>query len=119
MIADVEHEHLRREALEHLGRAGVRVSEAEAAAIEVADLGLGRPREIGLQLLVYVNTERCCAKELVLLPLQLCPEHRHPPFDGSLQTGWFQDGSAGTIGSPRRRQRRKPTGIQRRRRTRG
>ena len=73
---------LAREALESLRRAGVVVTPAEAQAIEVADFGLGRPREIGLQLIVYVNTERCCAKELVLLPFQLCPEHRHPPFDG-------------------------------------
>ena len=30
----------------------------------------------------YVNTERCCAKELVLLPGQTCPEHRHPEING-------------------------------------
>jgi D-lyxose ketol-isomerase len=29
-----------------------------------------------------VNTESCCAKELAMLPGQLCPEHRHPPVDG-------------------------------------
>jgi D-lyxose ketol-isomerase len=29
-----------------------------------------------------VNTERVCAKELVLFPRQCCPEHRHPPVDG-------------------------------------
>jgi D-lyxose ketol-isomerase len=34
-------------------------------------------------LLVYVNTDRYCAKELVLYPEQECPEHRHPPFDGT------------------------------------
>ncbi len=79
---NVEGDRLRSKALEYLGWAGVHVSEAEAATIEVADFGLGRPREIGLQLVVYVNTERCCAKELVLLPNQLCPEHRHPPFGG-------------------------------------
>jgi D-lyxose ketol-isomerase len=77
-----DRESLAREALVHLERAGIRLTEAEAAAVEVADFGLGRPRHIGLQLVVYVNTERCCAKELVLLPRQLCPEHRHPPFDG-------------------------------------
>jgi D-lyxose ketol-isomerase len=49
----------------------------------VADLGLGRLREVGLQVLIYVNTDRYCAKELVLYPGQLCPEHRHPPFDGT------------------------------------
>jgi D-lyxose ketol-isomerase len=46
----------------------------------VADFGLGRLEEIGLQLVVYVNTERVCAKELVLFPEQVCPEHRHPPI---------------------------------------
>ena len=34
-------------------------------------------------LLVYVNTDRYCAKELVLRPGQTCPEHRHPPFQGT------------------------------------
>jgi D-lyxose ketol-isomerase len=29
-----------------------------------------------------VNTDRVCAKELVLFPHQRCPEHRHPPFEG-------------------------------------
>jgi D-lyxose ketol-isomerase len=49
----------------------------------VADFGLSRLRESGLQLLTYVNTDRHCAKELVLSPGQTCPEHRHPPFDGT------------------------------------
>jgi D-lyxose ketol-isomerase len=47
----------------------------------VADFGLSKLEETGLQLVVYVNTERVCAKELVMFPWQLCPEHRHPPFD--------------------------------------
>jgi D-lyxose ketol-isomerase len=37
---------------------------------------------IGLELIVYVNTDRCCAKELILFPGQTCPEHRHPPVEG-------------------------------------
>ena len=56
---------------------------AEEAEIEVADFGLGQLEEIGLQLVVYVNTARVCAKELVLFPGQTCPEHRHPPIDGA------------------------------------
>lgn len=55
----------------------------EREAIEVADFGLGDLERIGLQLVVYVNTERVCAKELVLFPEQTCPEHRHPPHEGS------------------------------------
>lgn len=31
---------------------------------------------------MYVNTEKCCAKELVLFPGQTCPEHRHPEING-------------------------------------
>jgi D-lyxose ketol-isomerase len=66
-----------------LDEAGIVLTDAERAVIEVADFGLGRLGELGLQLVVYVNTERVCAKELVLLPGQTCPEHRHPPVEGS------------------------------------
>jgi D-lyxose ketol-isomerase len=70
-------------AAERLAAAGIALTDADRAAIEVADFGLSRLREAGLMLLVYVNTDRYCAKELVLYPGQACPEHRHPPFDGS------------------------------------
>jgi D-lyxose ketol-isomerase len=62
-----------------LAAAGIVLTPKEQEEIEVADFGLGRLDEIGLQVVVYVNTERVCAKELVLLPGQTCPEHRHPP----------------------------------------
>jgi D-lyxose ketol-isomerase len=62
-----------------LADAGVVLTRAEEEAIEIADFGLGRFEEVGLAVVVYVNTDRVCAKELVLLPHQLCPEHRHPP----------------------------------------
>jgi D-lyxose ketol-isomerase len=64
-----------------LAAAGIVLTGAEREAIEVADFGLSRLREEGLMLLVYVNTDRYCAKELVMYPGQTCPEHRHPPFD--------------------------------------
>jgi D-lyxose ketol-isomerase len=70
-------------AAEQLTAAGIVLTDAECGAIEVADFGLSRLREQGLMLLVYVNTDRYCAKELVLYPGQECPEHRHPPFDGT------------------------------------
>lgn len=58
-------------------RAGIVITPEERSNIEVADFGLGMLDEVGLQLLVYVNTERCCAKEMVLKPFQTCPEHKH------------------------------------------
>src|SRR5579864_6094429 len=61
--------------------AGIVLTSQESEQIEVADFGLGELETTGLQLVVYVNTERVCAKELVLFPRQTCPEHRHPPID--------------------------------------
>lgn len=66
-----------------LREAGIVLTDDELRAIEVADFGLSRLDETGLAVVVYVNTERVCAKELVMLPRQVCPEHRHPPFDGT------------------------------------
>ena len=83
MITRREQRQAREYAAEQLRLAGVTLAPAELDRIEVADFGLGRLREIGLLLLVYVNTDRYCAKELVLRPNQMCPEHRHPPFDGT------------------------------------
>jgi D-lyxose ketol-isomerase len=65
-----------------LDAAGIVLTPAERESIEIVDFGLGRLEEIGLQIVVYVNTDRVCAKELVLFPHQRCPEHRHPPVDG-------------------------------------
>jgi D-lyxose ketol-isomerase len=46
--------------------------------VEVADFGLNDLERTGLQLVVYINTERVCAKELALTARQTCPEHKHP-----------------------------------------
>ena len=83
MISLQEHREAQAYAAGELAAAGIVLADEELERIEVADFGLGRLREVGLQLLVYVNTDRCCAKELVLYPDQLCPEHRHPPFEGT------------------------------------
>jgi len=65
-----------------LDEAGIVLTPRERESIEIADFGLDRFEEIGLQIVVYVNTDRVCAKELVLFPHQRCPEHRHPPVEG-------------------------------------
>jgi D-lyxose ketol-isomerase len=67
-----------------LQSAGVVLTDDEKRHIEVADFGLSDLANTGLQLVVYVNTERVCAKELVLMPGQTCPEHRHVSVGGEL-----------------------------------
>lgn len=71
-----------RKALEMYEKANIVLTEEEKQSIEVADFDKGMVNELGLQLLVYVNTERVCAKEMVLLPGQSCPEHKHVPTHG-------------------------------------
>ena len=66
-------------AAQALEEAGIVLTRAERDSIDIVDFGLGDFERTGLAILVYVNTERVCAKELVMLPNQLCPEHRHPP----------------------------------------
>lgn len=82
MITRSEQREAQAYAAEELAAAGIVLSADELDRIEVADFGLSQLREQGLMLVVYVNTDRYCAKELVLYPGQTCPEHRHPPFDG-------------------------------------
>ena len=82
MITKEQLREARRRSLEYLDRAGIVVTPEEATAIEVSDMGLGSLEEVGLQVVVYLNTDRVCAKELVLFPRQTCPEHQHPPVAG-------------------------------------
>jgi D-lyxose ketol-isomerase len=65
-----------------LSEAGIALTPEEKANIEVADFNLGQLEQTGLEIITYVNTFRCCAKELVLFPRQTCPEHVHPPVEG-------------------------------------
>jgi D-lyxose ketol-isomerase len=78
----VTNSEARERAAAMLDEAGIVLTPGERESIEIADFGLDRLEEIGLQIVVYVNTDRVCAKELVLFPHQRCPEHRHPPVDG-------------------------------------
>jgi D-lyxose ketol-isomerase len=73
-----EVEKLQAEAAGFLTRAGIALAEQERKSIEVADYGLNDIRHVGLEIVMYENNERYCAKELVLLPRQMCPQHRHP-----------------------------------------
>ncbi|MGN8647424.1 D-lyxose/D-mannose family sugar isomerase [Gracilibacillus sp. HCP3S3_G5_1] len=67
-----------KKTIEILSNAGIVLTEDEKQRVEVADFGLGRLEEEGLQLVTYENNAYYCAKELVLFPNQTCPEHKHP-----------------------------------------
>ena len=67
-------------ARQYLDRTGIVLTPEESLNMEVADFGLGELETTGLELVVYINTDRVCAKELVLFPRQTCPEHLHPPI---------------------------------------
>jgi len=82
MIKRSDLENYKRITAQMLRDANIVLTEAEAKAIEIADFGLSRFEEMGLAILVYINTERVCAKELMMLPNQNCVEHRHPDIDG-------------------------------------
>lgn len=84
MLKKEDYDRLKAAAAEYFKKAGIVVTEKEMSAFQVAEYDLGCVDTIGLELIEYVNTERCCAKELVLLPGQTCPEHRHPPVCGEV-----------------------------------
>lgn len=81
MVIPTEIAEARQRAASMLREAGIAITPLEAEAIEITDCGLGALEHEGLQLVVYVNTERYCAKELVLFPRQTFPQHRHPAVD--------------------------------------
>jgi len=70
--------------LTKLKETNIMVTKEEQSKIEIADFGLNNFEEFGLGILTYVNNGLYCAKELVMLPNQICPEHRHPPFNDYL-----------------------------------
>jgi D-lyxose ketol-isomerase len=82
VLARDQYRQAQAQTVQMLSQAGIVLTPDEQESIEVADLGLGELEKTGLQLVVYVNTDRYCAKELVLFPRQTCPEHRHPPVEG-------------------------------------
>jgi D-lyxose ketol-isomerase len=82
MITQQEATAARRRAEEYLERAGIALTPEEKKNMEIADFGLSDLNNIGLEVIVYVNESRYCAKELVMFPRQICPEHRHPPVAG-------------------------------------
>jgi len=82
LLPKKQYEDAQRRAVEFYGKAGIVLTPKEKKEIEVAEFHLSDVENIGLEIVVYVNTERVCAKELAMFPRQTCPEHKHPTIDG-------------------------------------
>jgi D-lyxose ketol-isomerase len=82
MLSKSEIRKAQARAARMLKAAGIAITPRERASIEVADFGLGELGRTGLEIVLYENNDRYCAKELVLFPRQTCPEHRHPRVAG-------------------------------------
>lgn len=82
MISKTQLQDAKQKAITMLKTAGIVLTSREQDEIEVADFGLGELDKTGLELVVYINTARYCAKELVMFPRQTCPEHKHPSSQG-------------------------------------
>ena len=78
MITKQQYEKAVEKTVDLLKKAGIVITPEEKAKIEVADFGLNELEKTGLEIITYVNTERVCAKEIMMFPHQTCPEHRHP-----------------------------------------
>ncbi|HZT32297.1 MAG TPA: D-lyxose/D-mannose family sugar isomerase [Bryobacteraceae bacterium] len=82
MISAQQYQQATERAAGMLRAAGIVITPEERGRLEVADFGLNELEKTGLEILTYVNTERCCAKEIVMFPGQTCPEHWHPTIGG-------------------------------------
>ncbi len=78
MLSPEEAKQARERAAKMIENAGIVLTPDERENMELVELGLGELERTGLEIVVYVNTDRYCAKEIVLFPHQTCPEHRHP-----------------------------------------
>lgn len=71
---------VREQMIELYQKAGIALTNNEINSFEIASFGLNDVERTGLGIIVYINTSNYCAKEMVLLPNQTCPEHRHAPL---------------------------------------
>ncbi|MBP3359910.1 MAG: D-lyxose/D-mannose family sugar isomerase [Clostridia bacterium] len=78
--------NFQKRAAEYFAKANIVITDEEKEKIEIADFGLNDIEKTGLELITYINTDRVCAKEMVLFPYQTCPEHKHPGENGKEET---------------------------------
>lgn len=84
MISRYDHDKFQTSAAEMLEKSGILITEEEKKNIEIVDFGQSRFEEIGLAMLVYFNTTRVCARELIMFPRQTIAQQIHPDIDGEM-----------------------------------
>ena len=72
----------KREIIKIYNRSKIFFTDKDFVDMEITDFSLGDFTNIGIGVIIYVNTSKVCAKELALLPFQICPQHIHPNIDG-------------------------------------
>ena len=87
MISKKEFEKYKNQALGMLIKNRIYVSKDEIKSLEIADFGLSRVREFGLQTFLLIKTDKVCLKIIVLFPYQICPEHKHSKILADRQEG--------------------------------
>ncbi len=80
MLTQSQIRQMQERVTQTLAQAGIVLTPQEQTQIEVVDFGLSELERTGLQLVVYFNNDRYCAKELIMIPRQTCAQHRHPPL---------------------------------------
>lgn len=80
MLKQSQLRQLQARTIEMLNLHAITLISEEQANIEVVEFDLEEVEQTGLQIVVYINTDRYCAKELVMFPGQTCAEHKHPPI---------------------------------------
>ncbi len=84
MLKHSQFRALQHRTLQELTRHGIVLTTQEQQQIEIVEFGLNEVERTGLGIVVYVNNESYCAKELILFAGQTCAEHKHPPFANTL-----------------------------------
>ena len=80
MLTHSQVQHMQERATHMLAQTGIVLTAQEQEHIEVVDFNLNELEQTGLELVVYINNDRYCAKELIMMPRQTCAQHRHPPL---------------------------------------
>ncbi|MEM8493877.1 MAG: D-lyxose/D-mannose family sugar isomerase [Planctomycetota bacterium] len=89
MLTESQIAEAQQRTVDMLNAAGIALTVEERSQIEVCDYQLGDLDRVGTEIVIYVNNDLYCGKEIVLFPNQLCPEHLHPPvgdYPGKTET---------------------------------